>query len=180
MNIFTKIKLAIKYKKLKFLYLGKFTNIRHLSNHFIHTERISIGDFSTIGEDAYLDGSGGIEIGSCTIIGPKFTAITANHNYDNNNLLPYDNKMISKKITIGDYCWIGRGVTIIPGVKVGKACIIATGSVVTKDIDDFAIIGGNPANVIRYRNRDIVEKLIKNNRCVNNPISNPNRTKIWI
>jgi virginiamycin A acetyltransferase len=52
---------------------------------------------------------------------------------------------------IGNDVWIGYGVTIMPGVKVGNGAIIASLSVVTKDVPDYAIVGGNPATVIRKR-----------------------------
>ncbi len=52
---------------------------------------------------------------------------------------------------IGDDVWIGHGATIMGGVKIGDGCIIAAGSVVTKDIPPFCIVGGNPAKVIKKR-----------------------------
>ncbi|OCS29366.1 hypothetical protein CFVLMG6570_09655 [Campylobacter fetus subsp. venerealis LMG 6570 = CCUG 33900] len=58
--------------------------------------------------------------------------------------------MIKKStITIGDDTWIGANTTILPGVKIGKFCIIGAGSIVTKDVDDFSIAVGVPAKVIR-------------------------------
>lgn len=58
-----------------------------------------------------------------------------------------------KKILIGNDVYIGHGVIIMPGVRVGDGAIIAAGAVVTKDVDDYAIVGGNPAKLIRYRFR---------------------------
>lgn len=52
---------------------------------------------------------------------------------------------------VGNDVWIGYGVTIMPGITIGDGAILATASVVTKDVPDFAIVGGNPADVIRYR-----------------------------
>ena len=52
---------------------------------------------------------------------------------------------------VGHDVWIGYGATIMPGVQVGSGAIIATASVVTKDVPPFAIVGGNPAQLIRYR-----------------------------
>jgi virginiamycin A acetyltransferase len=52
---------------------------------------------------------------------------------------------------VGNDVWIGYGATVMPGVKIGNGAIIATGSVVTKDVEAFAVVGGNPAKVIRYR-----------------------------
>jgi virginiamycin A acetyltransferase len=52
---------------------------------------------------------------------------------------------------VGNDVWIGYGSTIMPGVNIGHGAIIATGSVVVRDVDPFAIVGGNPATPIRYR-----------------------------
>ncbi len=52
---------------------------------------------------------------------------------------------------VGNDVWIGYGATIMPGVKIGDGAIIASASVVTRDVEPFAIVGGNPAKPIRYR-----------------------------
>lgn len=61
---------------------------------------------------------------------------------------------------VGNDVWIGYGAIIMPGVTIGNGAIIATGSVVTKDVPAFAIVGGNPAEVIRYRfDKETVRRL---------------------
>jgi virginiamycin A acetyltransferase len=63
---------------------------------------------------------------------------------------------------IGNDVWIGNGVTIMPGIKIGDGAIIASSSVVTKDIEPYSIVGGNPANLIRHRfDAEIKEALLK-------------------
>jgi len=57
-------------------------------------------------------------------------------------------------MTIGSDVWIGLGVLIVPGVQIGDGAVIAAGSVVTKDVSDYEIVGGNPARHIRYRFTD--------------------------
>jgi len=63
---------------------------------------------------------------------------------------------------IGNDVWIGYEATIMPGVKIGNGAIIATKSVVTKDVPDYAIVGGNPAQIIRMRFDDVtITRLLK-------------------
>lgn len=58
-----------------------------------------------------------------------------------------------RKVTIGNDVWIGQRVMIMPGVTIGDGSIVGAASVVTKDVPDYAIVAGNPARIIRYRNQ---------------------------
>ena len=58
--------------------------------------------------------------------------------------------LLCKPVTIRQGAWIGANSTIFPGVTVGKYAIVAAGAVVTKDVQDYAVVGGNPAKVIKY------------------------------
>lgn len=68
-----------------------------------------------------------------------------------------------EKITkIGNDVWIGAKCTIMDGISIGDGAIVAAGSVVTKDVPPFAIVGGAPAKIIKYRfNQDIIDRLLK-------------------
>ncbi|MGI2124972.1 Vat family streptogramin A O-acetyltransferase [Shewanella baltica] len=62
---------------------------------------------------------------------------------------------------IGNDVWIGYNATIMPGVKIGHGAIVASQSVVTKDVPPYAVVGGNPATVIKLRfEQDVIDKLI--------------------
>lgn len=84
--------------------------------------------------------------------------ITQNHNYEG-DMIPYDNTYILKNVTIDDCVWFGNRVIIVGNIKIGEGAIIAAGSVVTKDVPPLAIVGGNPAKVIKYRDKDHYYKL---------------------
>lgn len=71
-------------------------------------------------------------------------------------------KIFGKRVVIGNDVWIGDGVTILRGVKIGDGAIIASGAVVSKDIPPYAIVGGVPAKVIRYRfDEEMIKKLLE-------------------
>ncbi len=67
--------------------------------------------------------------------------------------------MILKPVTIADNVWIGCRATIVPGVTINEGAVIASGAVVTKDVPKGAVVGGNPAKVLKYRNMEYYEKL---------------------
>ena len=72
-----------------------------------------------------------------------------------------------KKITIGNDVWIGMNVIVKNGIKIGDGAIIGAGSIVTKDVESFAIVAGIPAKFIRYRFDEDERTLIKNSKWWN-------------
>lgn len=86
---------------------------------------------------------GGIEIGDQVQIGPHVTIVTDNHDLDDRYILK------CKTVCIGNNVWIGADVTIMPGVTVGDNAVIAGGAVVVKDVPANAVVGGNPAKIIK-------------------------------
>ncbi len=76
--------------------------------------------------------------------------IAANAQFISNNHDPYDRMVLTcKPVLIKKGAWIGAGATILPGVCVGKHAIVGAGSVVTKDVPDYAVVVGNPAKMIK-------------------------------
>lgn len=73
------------------------------------------------------------------------------HDYDHGSAIPYGSEMSSRQVVIEDNVWIGQDVIISGNVHIGEGAIVAIGSVVVKDVPDFAIVGGNPAKVIKMR-----------------------------
>lgn len=85
--------------------------------------------------------------------------ITQIHNYDHGKKVPYDDTYIYKDITIEDNVWLGSRVIVLGGVTIGEGAIIQAGSVVVKNIPKYAIAGGHPATVFKYRDIDHYERL---------------------
>jgi len=130
---------------------GKNVNIE--SRAFFHSGRqISIGDNSGIGVRAFL--SGKISIGKNVMMGEDVIIITRNHNFADITI-PMNQQGFKNEepVEIGDDVWISTRVIILPGVKIGKGVIIGAGAVVTKDVPEYAIVGGNPAKVIKSRKK---------------------------
>jgi acetyltransferase-like isoleucine patch superfamily enzyme len=98
----------------------------------------------------YIQGGGKLYIGNYTQIGPNVGLISSNHSIYNNS------EKVSKITFIGDYCWIGMGAIVLPGVELGDFTIVAAGSVVTKSFKEgYCVIGGNPAKMIKILDRDL-------------------------
>jgi len=109
-----------------------------------------------------IRGQGQVKIGDNFHSGKDILLINSYHKYNDGNSIPYDSQvMINKNIEIEDNVWIGDRVLILGGITIGEGAIIQAGAVVTKDIPKYAIAGGNPALVFKYRDIDNYEKLKK-------------------
>ncbi len=124
-----------------------------------NAERISIGRGSVINAWTAIHCAGGVSIGQFTHIGHGLTVYSSNHDYRSNKSLPYDEVDIVKPVMIGDYVWIGSNVSIVPGVSIGEGAVVGMGAVVTKDVPPGAVVGGNPAKIIGYRDMVTYERL---------------------
>jgi acetyltransferase-like isoleucine patch superfamily enzyme len=117
----------------------------------ISKENLVCGEFVWIGENAILDASGGLEIGSHTSIGLSVYLWSHTSPLTNLTLENYSgSQLIERKPTkIGSGVFIGGPSVIFPGVTIGDKVVIAPLSVVNKDIPDYSIVAGNPARVIK-------------------------------
>lgn len=108
-------------------------------------------------------GAGKVYIGNNFHSGVGLKILTQSHNYSGDSI-PYDHTVIVKNVNIGDNVWFGMDVLVLPGVRVGEGAIIQAGSVVSKSIPDLAIAGGNPAEVIRFRDHAHYYKMKEDGR----------------
>lgn len=125
---------------------------------FFGIRNVMLGNDVALGEQNLLICTRAqIHIGDHVITGPKVTMITGGHRTDlkgipmsmitNKDKLPENDQDI---VLIGDN-WIGANATILKGVTIGEGAVVAAGAVVTKDVPPFAIVGGVPAKIIKYR-----------------------------
>ena len=111
-----------------------------------------------------------LKIGSyCSIANGVHFLLAGEHNTDSVSTYPFkvmlwgeDKEATSKgDIIIGDDVWIAINAIICSGVKIGQGAVIGAGAVVTKDVPPYAIVGGNPAKIIRYRfDEELIKKLL--------------------
>ena len=121
--------------------------------------KFRIAETSHLKSGTFIECSGGVVIGDYFHTGRGLTIFSTNHNYKSEKYIPYDNVSIERKVIIGNAVWIGANVTIAPGVSIGNGVIVSSGSVVFGDIPDCAIIRGNPAEIIKYRDKEIFYSL---------------------
>jgi len=109
-----------------------------------------LGKFSDLGIQCEIHGE--VHIGDHSFMGPGVTIWTRNHAFDRTDLpIMYQGYQPERPVFIGNDVWIGTRVVILPGVHIGNHVVIGAGSVVTKDIPDWAVAAGNPARVIKFR-----------------------------
>lgn len=120
-------------------------------------DSISMGSDVFVGSGAFFSAREGsrISIGDKVMFGPRVTIMGGDHNYGEIGRYMFDVKEKSESddlpVFISDDVWVGACVTILKGVTVGRGAIIAAGALVINDVPDYAIVGGVPAKVIRYR-----------------------------
>jgi acetyltransferase-like isoleucine patch superfamily enzyme len=117
---------------------------------FFTGQDLRIGPETVVNRNTYLDGRGGLTIGSCVSISPECYIISLDHD-------PRSAAFETKPgpVVIEDYAWIGARAMVLPGVRLGKGCVVGAGAIVTRDVPEYAIVAGVPAKAIGERNRNL-------------------------
>lgn len=111
---------------------------------------ISIGDHSSLGIDGEFHGP--LTVGNRVIMGSQVVIHTRNHSAARLDVpIAIQGYDAPKSVTIGDGVWIGTRAIILPGVTIGHDAIVGAGAVVVKDVPPYAVVGGNPARVLKMR-----------------------------
>ena len=134
--------------------IGRGTNI-HPTVILREGEYITIGDHCLINHNNLIQAgkskAGSITIGNYVHTGTNVVMLGFNHGFYTRDIPTKEQDYMDAPIVIGDDVWIGTGAVILSGVTIGKGAIIAAGAVVNKDVPEYAIVGGVPAKVLKYR-----------------------------
>lgn len=115
----------------------------------INPKNLIVGMKSGIGYKSYISCADKVTIGNRVLMGQEVMIYTNNHIWNSKEKTFYGQGMETAPVTIGDDCWIGSRSIILAGVIIGKGVTIAAGSVVTKNIPDYVVVGGIPAKIIK-------------------------------
>lgn len=133
---------------------GKFKRLGHhvtiKSEHLGYHGKITFGKGIIANNNVTIDLTGDICIGNHVILSDDVTIYTHSHTYDNAEENGWKHPVCPTSLIIEDGVWIGAKSTILPSVsKLGRGCIIGAGSVVTKDVDEYTVVAGNPAKPLK-------------------------------
>lgn len=129
--------------------MGKDTKV-HSRVHFGKGLAVHLGEESSLNRGMWIGND--TVIGNHVMFGPEVTILSGSHNFGDVSIpMTKQGATERRAVVIGNDVWIGTRTIILPGVKIGNHAIVGAGSIVTKDVPDWAICAGNPARVIRYR-----------------------------
>lgn len=146
---------AKTYYYSKLLKLSESSSVSG-SNNISHPQNIEVG------ENSYINGGGEIvaspnakiKIGNNCLISYRVHMRTEAHCYKSQNKLINQQGHYEANIIIEDDVWVGFGAQIMAGVTLHTGCVVGAGAVVTKDVPEYAVVGGSPARIIKYREKD--------------------------
>ena len=114
-------------------------------------QNIKIGTNVSINHNCFLEGAGGIDIGSNVMIAHQVSIMSNSHITKNINIPMKAQGVKMNKVIIEDNVWIGAKVTILDGITIGEGSILAANSVINKNVNKFSVVGGVPAKFIKNR-----------------------------
>ncbi len=138
------------YYKKRLPFLGKRVHIFE-DVLLLTPEKIRIGKNTFINRRTIIQGMAVVEIGENVLIGPEVIITSTNHGYRERDKIIQHQGFESEKVIIEDDVWVGARSIILPGITVRKGAVIAAGSVVTKDVKEYTVVGGNPTKLISPR-----------------------------
>lgn len=111
---------------------------------------VNVGENTTVGYHTFIFASAGVSIGRDCLLAPFCYLVDANHGIAAGALIR-EQEMTATPIEVGDGVWLGAGVTVLPGVRIGNGAVAAAGAVIRDDVPENAIVAGMPATIKGYR-----------------------------
>lgn len=127
---------------------GKNINVEQGAD-FGSGRHLRIGAYSGLGVNCRVRGP--VTLGRNIMMGPDVIILTRNHDFSDRARPMREQGGSTAPVVIGDDVWIGTRAIILAGCKIGNGVVVGAGAVVTKDVPDFAIVGGCPARIIGRR-----------------------------
>jgi maltose O-acetyltransferase len=151
---YLRTQIRVQYWKLLLYSIGR--NV-FIADDFMarNAKNISIGNNVYINHDVEFDAEWGrIIIGNYVMIGSNTLLSTAHHNFNRLDIpIMLQGIRQPTSVTIANDVWIGANVIILPGIEISTGAVVGAGAVVTKNVPPYAVIGGVPAKIIKYRNK---------------------------
>lgn len=116
-----------------------------------HRNQMVIGDETWIGQQCFFHSAGGLTIGARVGIGPGVRIITSFHTEAGRDQAILNAPVEFASVAVDDDADLGVGAIVLPGVHIGRGAQVAAGAVVTRDVDAYAVVAGNPARLLRMR-----------------------------
>jgi maltose O-acetyltransferase len=134
----------LRLKMIRAVLMTFFSRVEHRQN-------LQVGKNSAWNWGCWINAMGGVKIGANVIIGPYCVIHSGNHNFDDLDKPIMFQGFTKKPVEIGDNCWLGASVIVLPGVRIGSGSVIGAGSVVTRNVPPNSVVVGNPARILRSR-----------------------------
>jgi acetyltransferase-like isoleucine patch superfamily enzyme len=141
------------YRKIMAFEIGRRSFI-FMGARFDSRGGFFLGDHSVINENCRLDNRGTLRIGANVSVSSEVCILTADHDPQSESFIGRN-----RPVEIEDYVFIGTRALILPGCKIGRGAVIAASSIVTKDVEPFAIVAGNPARTVGQRPQNLSYQL---------------------
>lgn len=147
----------------KWLYKGLGAEIEenvvfHFKTEIRAAHYLKVGKGTIIGDNAILDARNGLVIGKWVNISSNVSIYSDQHNYKDPDFKSYSKEDRKMSVEVENRVWLGANVIVLPGVTIGEGAVCCAGSVVTKNVEPFAVVAGIPAKKIGERPQDIKYK----------------------
>lgn len=117
----------------------------------VESNKLSVGRNCGINTGSYINAKGGITFGNNVLIGSNVTISSGKHPIEGKEPAVFERPTVPMPIIIEDDVWIGANAVIMPGVTIKKGTVVGAGAIVTKDTEEYSVVAGVPAKIIRYR-----------------------------